>query len=334
MLISSQCSARTSARTVRTASHGGFTLIELLVVIAIIAILAAILLPALAAAKTKAQRMACMSQIKQLAMGINLFVVDNNETFPAAASQVGGQAITWDVWVYQYIGGGSSLTPDQVSAGFLEPLDAAAAGAAVGLNILHCPTDTFPKVQWIQDTHWAVKSYAMIACGGQEDYGTLVQISASKPLPSTSNPNFRGVGIYWYDASGSGPDWNARGYPTSVVRDPSGTLMLCETVSAMGSEGNVWPCACSGPLTADGTPGGWGNMYQIDTKAPQDTTSLLGNSSGQSYNEGQLVYKAQGYRFNYAFHDGHVETLKYEQTAGGTRFLTKPKGMWTIAAGD
>src|SRR5688572_30582455 len=47
-----------------------FTLIELLVVIAIIAILASLLLPALGAAKARAQRLKCLSQMKQLGLGI------------------------------------------------------------------------------------------------------------------------------------------------------------------------------------------------------------------------------------------------------------------------
>src|SRR3989442_8706732 len=55
----------------------GFTLIELLVVIAIIAILAALLLPALARAKARAQRTACVSNMKQVALGFVVWVNDH-----------------------------------------------------------------------------------------------------------------------------------------------------------------------------------------------------------------------------------------------------------------
>jgi prepilin-type N-terminal cleavage/methylation domain-containing protein/prepilin-type processing-associated H-X9-DG protein len=59
-----------------------FTLIELLVVIAIIAILAALLLPALAAAKKRAQTINCVSNLKQLGVAQMLYVSENQETFP------------------------------------------------------------------------------------------------------------------------------------------------------------------------------------------------------------------------------------------------------------
>jgi len=58
-----------------------FTLIELLVVIAIIAILAALLLPALAKAKKKAQRIQCVSNLKQVGLGIRMWTQDHGDKY-------------------------------------------------------------------------------------------------------------------------------------------------------------------------------------------------------------------------------------------------------------
>ncbi len=59
----------------------GFTLIELLVVIAIIAILAALLLPALARAKQKSQRSACLSNLRQISVAFAVYLDENEDRF-------------------------------------------------------------------------------------------------------------------------------------------------------------------------------------------------------------------------------------------------------------
>jgi prepilin-type N-terminal cleavage/methylation domain-containing protein/prepilin-type processing-associated H-X9-DG protein len=84
-----------------TRPRQGFTLIELLVVIAIIAILAAMLLPALSSAKQKAQRISCVSNLRQIGIAIALYVDDNQGFYPdrrdLKASLPGGYR-PWTPW--------------------------------------------------------------------------------------------------------------------------------------------------------------------------------------------------------------------------------------------
>src|SRR6476620_2158143 len=77
-----------------------FSLIELLVVIAIIAVLASLLLPALASAKARAQRLTCTSQMKQLGLGMELFKTDHEGRYPPTAYSTGDfqYHLSWDAY--------------------------------------------------------------------------------------------------------------------------------------------------------------------------------------------------------------------------------------------
>jgi prepilin-type N-terminal cleavage/methylation domain-containing protein len=109
-----------------------FTLIELLVVIAIIAILAALLLPALAAARRRAQRISCVSNLKQIGIAFRLWEGDNGDRYPMAVSTATGGA---QETIYSALGAPSPAY--NVNAVFVTMSNELNAP-----KILYCPSDS------------------------------------------------------------------------------------------------------------------------------------------------------------------------------------------------
>jgi len=163
------------------ASRAGFTLIELLVVIAIIAILAAILLPALAAAKSRAYGIQCVSNVRQLQLGWNTYANDNDDAVmpnsPLSAPGVswcGGEAESW---------AGNDANTNVM----LYQTNLMAAYMTAQLSVYKCPADIIPSANGDR-----IRSYSMQGQVGStrqfQSYAKIYfKVSALAQCPGTSD---------------------------------------------------------------------------------------------------------------------------------------------------
>jgi prepilin-type N-terminal cleavage/methylation domain-containing protein/prepilin-type processing-associated H-X9-DG protein len=123
-----------------------FTLIELLVVIAIIAILAALLLPALSAAKSRAWSVRCVSNLRQIGLGMRLYADDARDLYPESGTMIAWNAVD----AAPPFGSGQPSWMQQLIS------------FTATTNLYHCPADKHSSYSYFNGTR-----AAYVALGNQ-----------------------------------------------------------------------------------------------------------------------------------------------------------------------
>jgi prepilin-type processing-associated H-X9-DG protein len=238
--------------------------------------------------------------------------------FPAAAYYVDSplNQMAWDGYLNPHLGG--RLPTTELKMGKLSIIHAP--------KVVICCAD--PRLRGRKpDVGWnpgglifGRRSYAMVGVGPTWRSEWQVQVTAANGMKFQLPRLNMGVGIYWTGGTEDADPSGVPSYKTSVIKDNASTLLVVEQVCDQNIANDQWPSVSLGPVASSPNSSG-SSLCQLD--AP----------GGGTYNYGHELYKSHTKRFNYLFHDSHVERLRIEQTVGrGT--LNAPLGMWTISPND
>jgi prepilin-type N-terminal cleavage/methylation domain-containing protein/prepilin-type processing-associated H-X9-DG protein len=338
--------AHTQARGLKK----GFTLIELLVVIAIIAILAGMLLPALAKAKQRANTGKCVNNLKQLALGMNMYFADNKQEIPfarfvkTAAFGPGdpseGPHWSWDETILTYMGSPYSLMDGQCTWRIdWNPTVTGAKREPIKHLWAICPADKVPAL----DAHNAVpgantwrgvrRSYAM----PQNNMGKTASFNynttgASDWPPNPAMKTAVGLVIRQGEPASGGTTLNGGfwGWRDGTFDDTATRLSKIRNQYAVNEAMVTDPSgtlllteriSASSYLGSDG----WAEIAQENSHYDTGTnTSQFSGTTDGSTLHGRDMY-------DYLFVDGHAETMQRRATLGRVNTDTaKQSGIWTV----
>lgn len=238
-----------------TPRRGAFTLIELLVVIAIIAILAAILFPVFAQAKAAAKKTACISNLKNIGLGFQIYLPDYDDVWPLWTKEMNQPS-------------GVYFLPRNMYQGILEPYIKNGVNLTTGelKDIWACPTIK-PQVSAASNTY----AYNYYTFGG---YSTCAMVNPPASCFTRTVASF----AEYADASYNTPA------PGSSIAQVAQTLVL--TDGAQLSRPPQYSIAFAGDATNIGV---WGSHQLGKGGMRRNATASTGTAAAQQRCSGKLV---------------------------------------------